>query len=95
MTPALERGPVVSISSKPATEASKEKPKGPQKKKKGPKNHKGKGKGKENWHRHYPKGYRIPKLEASSMDSVLNMARNLMEFTAKEQERMNGTFPCK
>ncbi|MBW0579825.1 hypothetical protein O181_119540 [Austropuccinia psidii MF-1] len=55
----------------------------------------GKGKGKENWHRPYPKGYRIPKLELSAVDSVFNMARTLMEFTAKEQERMNRTFPPK
>ncbi|MBW0530386.1 hypothetical protein O181_070101 [Austropuccinia psidii MF-1] len=95
MTPALEKGPVVSTSSKPAPEAFKEKPKGPQKKKKGPKNHQVKGKGKENWHRPYPQGYRIPKLEPSAMDSVFNMARTLMEFTAKEQERINSTFPCK
>ncbi|MBW0577627.1 hypothetical protein O181_117342 [Austropuccinia psidii MF-1] len=42
-----------------------------------------------------PQGYRIPKLEPSAVDSVFNMARTLMEFTAKEQERMNRTFPCK
>ncbi|MBW0508926.1 hypothetical protein O181_048641 [Austropuccinia psidii MF-1] len=30
--------------------------KGPHKNKKGPKNHQGKGKGKENWHRPYPQG---------------------------------------
>ncbi|MBW0585088.1 hypothetical protein O181_124803 [Austropuccinia psidii MF-1] len=95
MTPALEECPWASTSSKPAPEASKEKPKGPQKKKKGPNNHQGKGKGKENWTRPYPQGYRIPKLEPSAMDSVLNMARTLMEFTAKEKERMNRTFPCK
>ncbi|MBW0519117.1 hypothetical protein O181_058832 [Austropuccinia psidii MF-1] len=96
MTPALEEGPVASTSFKPAPEKSKEKPKGPQKKKKeGPKNHQGKGRGKENWHRPYPQGYRIPKLEPSAMDSVFNMARTLMEFTAKEQERINRTFPCK
>ncbi|MBW0501744.1 hypothetical protein O181_041459 [Austropuccinia psidii MF-1] len=41
VTPALEEGPVVSTSFKPAAKASKEKPKGPQKKKKGPKNHQG------------------------------------------------------
>ncbi|MBW0586505.1 hypothetical protein O181_126220 [Austropuccinia psidii MF-1] len=96
MTPALEKeGPVVSTSSKPAPEVSKDKPKGHQKKQKVPKNHQGKGKGKENWHRPYPQGYRIPKLEPSAMESVFNIARNLMEFTANEQERMNRTFPSK
>ncbi|MBW0564973.1 hypothetical protein O181_104688 [Austropuccinia psidii MF-1] len=95
MTPALEGGPVASTSSKTAPEASKEKPKRPRKKKKGPKNHQGKVKGKFNWHRPYPQGYRIPKLEPSAMDNVFNMARTLMEFTAKEQDRMNRTFPHK
>ncbi|MBW0488210.1 hypothetical protein O181_027925 [Austropuccinia psidii MF-1] len=94
MTPALEEGPVALTSSKPAPETSKEKHKGPQKKK-GPKNHHGKAKCKAHWHRTYPQGYRIPKLEPSDMDSVFNKARTLMEFTAKEQERMNKTFPCK
>ncbi|MBW0585715.1 hypothetical protein O181_125430 [Austropuccinia psidii MF-1] len=85
MTPALEtEGPVASTSSKPAPEVSKENPKGPQKKEKGFKNHKGKGKGKANWHKPYPQGYRIPKLGPSAVDSVFNMARTLMEFTAKE-----------
>ncbi|MBW0579171.1 hypothetical protein O181_118886 [Austropuccinia psidii MF-1] len=88
MTPALEtEGPVASTSSKPASEVSKEKPKGPQRKQKGPKNHQGKGKAKDNWHSPYPQGYRIPKLEPSAVDITL------MEFTSKEQERMNRTFP--
>ncbi|MBW0465294.1 hypothetical protein O181_005009 [Austropuccinia psidii MF-1] len=78
MTAALEEGPVASTSSKPAPEASKEKPKGPQKKKKAHKSHQGKGKGKANGHRPYPQGYRIPKLEPSEVDSVINMARALM-----------------
>ncbi|MBW0573080.1 hypothetical protein O181_112795 [Austropuccinia psidii MF-1] len=96
ITTALEtEGPVESTSSKPAPEVSKDKPKGPQKKQKGAKNHQGKVKGKANWHRPYPQGYRIPKLEPSAVDSVFNMGRILMEFTAKEQERMNRTFPCK
>ncbi|MBW0551764.1 hypothetical protein O181_091479 [Austropuccinia psidii MF-1] len=86
MTPALEEGPVASTSSKPAPGTSKEKPKGPQKKKKGPKSYQGKVKCKEDWHRPYPQGYSIPKLEPSAMDSVFNMARTLMEFTAKEQD---------
>ncbi|MBW0561835.1 hypothetical protein O181_101550 [Austropuccinia psidii MF-1] len=95
MTPALEtKAPVASARCKPAPEVSKDKPKAPQKKQKGPKNHQGKGKGKANWHRPYPPGYRIPKLEPRAVDSLFNMARTLMEFTA-EQERMNRTFPCK
>ncbi|MBW0523224.1 hypothetical protein O181_062939 [Austropuccinia psidii MF-1] len=96
MTPALEKeSPVVSTSSKPAPEVSKDEPKGPQKKQKGPKNLQGQGKGKDNWHRPYPQGYRIPKLEPSAVDSVFNMGRTLMKFTAKEQERMNRPFPRK
>ncbi|MBW0478238.1 hypothetical protein O181_017953 [Austropuccinia psidii MF-1] len=62
---------------------------------KGPKDHQGKGKGRGNWHRPYPQAYRIPKLEPSAVDSVFNMARTLREFTAKEQEMMNSTFPHK
>ncbi|MBW0511948.1 hypothetical protein O181_051663 [Austropuccinia psidii MF-1] len=96
MTPVLKtEGPVASTSSKPASEVSKDMPKGPQKKQKGPKNHQGKGKGKANWHRPSPQRYRIPKLEPSALDSVFNMPRTLMEFTAKDQERMNRTFPWK
>ncbi|MBW0549434.1 hypothetical protein O181_089149 [Austropuccinia psidii MF-1] len=78
MTPALEtEAPVVSTSSKPAAKVSKDNPKGPQKKKRGPKNHQGKRKGKDNWHRPYPQGYRIPKLDPSAMDGVFKMARTL------------------
>ncbi|MBW0499718.1 hypothetical protein O181_039433 [Austropuccinia psidii MF-1] len=96
MTPALDKeGPVASTSSKPAPEISKDKPKEPQKKKKGPKSHQEKGKAKANWHRSYPQGYRIPKLEPSAMDSVFNVARTPMEFTVKQKERMKRTFPCK
>ncbi|MBW0590690.1 hypothetical protein O181_130405 [Austropuccinia psidii MF-1] len=91
----FEMTPVVSTSSKPAPEASREKPKGPQKKEKGPKNHQEKGKGNANWHRPYPQVYWIPKFEPSAVDSVFNMARTLMEFTAKEQERMNRALPPK
>ncbi|MBW0535733.1 hypothetical protein O181_075448 [Austropuccinia psidii MF-1] len=96
MTPALEtEGPVASTSSKPTPDVSKDKPKRPQKKQKGFKNRQGKGKIKANWHRHYPQGYRIPKLNPSAVDSVFNMARTLMTFTDKEQERMHRNFTCK
>ncbi|MBW0467544.1 hypothetical protein O181_007259 [Austropuccinia psidii MF-1] len=92
MTPALEKeGPVASTSSKTAPEILK----GPQKKQKGPKDHQGKGKGKGNSQRPHPQGYRIPKLKLSAVDSVFNMARNIMEFTSKEQERINRPFPGK
>ncbi|MBW0517715.1 hypothetical protein O181_057430 [Austropuccinia psidii MF-1] len=77
MTPALEtEGPVASTSSKPAPEVSKDKPKGPQKKQRGPKNHQGKGKGKANWHRPYPQGYRIPKLEPSAVDNEIHFVQS-------------------
>ncbi|MBW0485872.1 hypothetical protein O181_025587 [Austropuccinia psidii MF-1] len=96
MTPDLQKeGPVGSTSSKPAPEMSKDKSKGPQKKKKGPSNHQSKGNGKANWHRPYPQGYRIPKLEPSAVDSLFNMARTVMELTPKEKEKMNRTFPHK
>ncbi|MBW0535669.1 hypothetical protein O181_075384 [Austropuccinia psidii MF-1] len=96
MTLALEKeAPVASTSSKPAPERSKDKPKGPQKKQKGPNNHQRNGKGKANLHRPYPQGYRIPKLEPSAVESVFNMARIFLEFQAKEQEKMNSTFPHK
>ncbi|MBW0563385.1 hypothetical protein O181_103100 [Austropuccinia psidii MF-1] len=96
MTPSLEtEGPVASTSSKPAPEVSKAKPKRPKKKQRGPKNHQGKGKGKANWHIPYPQGYRILKLEPSAMDSVFNMARTVIEFTAKDQESINRTLPRK
>ncbi|MBW0467757.1 hypothetical protein O181_007472 [Austropuccinia psidii MF-1] len=80
---------------KPALEQSKDKTKGPQKKQRVLKKNQGKVEGKEDWHRPYPQGYRILKLELSAMHSVLNMARTIMEFTAKEQERMNRNFPHK
>ncbi|MBW0460803.1 hypothetical protein O181_000518 [Austropuccinia psidii MF-1] len=86
---------MASTSSNPPPEVSKDKPKGPQKKRRGSKSNKGKVKGNDNWHRPYPQGYRIPKLERSAVGSVFKMARTLMEFTAKEQERMNRTFPGK
>ncbi|MBW0469021.1 hypothetical protein O181_008736 [Austropuccinia psidii MF-1] len=96
MTPDLEKeGVVASTSSKTAPEIPKENLKGAYKKQKGPRRNKRKGKGKENWNRSYPQQYRISKLEPSDMDSVFDVARSLMELTAKEQERMKRTFPGK
>ncbi|MBW0487317.1 hypothetical protein O181_027032 [Austropuccinia psidii MF-1] len=71
---------------------SKDKANRPQNKKKCPKKHHGKGKVKDNWHRPYPKGYRILKFELSAVNSVFNMARTLEVFTTKEQEKMNRNF---
>ncbi|MBW0496557.1 hypothetical protein O181_036272 [Austropuccinia psidii MF-1] len=78
-----------------SSQCVQKKPKGPQKKKGGPKNNPGNGKGNANKHRPYPQSYRIPKLDPLAVDSVFDMARTLMEFTSKEKERMNRTFPCK
>ncbi|MBW0496897.1 hypothetical protein O181_036612 [Austropuccinia psidii MF-1] len=84
MSPALEKkGPVASNSSKPAPEMSKDNPKGPQNKQRGPKDNQGKGKGKASWHRPYPQGYRLPKLQPSARDSVFIMARTLISWRFK------------
>ncbi|MBW0525515.1 hypothetical protein O181_065230 [Austropuccinia psidii MF-1] len=96
ITPALNKeGPVVSTSSKPTPEQHKDKPKGPEKKQRGLRNNQGKGKGKANWHRLYPKGYKIPKLIPSAMENVFNMEGTLMELTAKKQVSLNSTFTHK
>ncbi|MBW0559758.1 hypothetical protein O181_099473 [Austropuccinia psidii MF-1] len=66
----------------------------PNKPKKTPKtNHKGKGKPK--WNKPYPQNYRILKKEKTAMDNVFNMARTLMEFKNKEEERLSQSFPKK
>ncbi|MBW0466857.1 hypothetical protein O181_006572 [Austropuccinia psidii MF-1] len=43
----------------------------------------------------YPQNYRIPNKEKKAIDNVLNMARTLMEFKNKAEERMNQSFPNK
>ncbi|MBW0534456.1 hypothetical protein O181_074171 [Austropuccinia psidii MF-1] len=84
MTPDLEKeGLVASANSKPVPELPKDKPKGPQRKEKGPRNKKERGKGKANENRPYPQGYRIPQLQSSDVDIMLNMANSFMELTAK------------
>ncbi|MBW0474250.1 hypothetical protein O181_013965 [Austropuccinia psidii MF-1] len=96
ITPYLENEvQVASTSSKPALEQSKDMPKGPQKKQRGHENNQGKGKEKADWHRPCPQGYRIPKVEPLVVDIVFNMARTLMEFTARVQKRMNRNFAHK
>ncbi|MBW0528275.1 hypothetical protein O181_067990 [Austropuccinia psidii MF-1] len=93
MTPALEKeGPVASTTYKKVPEQSRIKDKRPQKNQRGPKNNQGKGKGKENWNRLNQQGCRIFKLEPSAMDSVLNIARPLMELTGNDQEMIRRTF---
>ncbi|MBW0532306.1 hypothetical protein O181_072021 [Austropuccinia psidii MF-1] len=84
---------MASTSTKQSPEVSKDNPNKPQKKQRGPQHNKGKVKAKANWHRPYPQGYRILKLEPSATDSVFNFSTTLIEFTAKEQERMNRSFP--
>ncbi|MBW0521300.1 hypothetical protein O181_061015 [Austropuccinia psidii MF-1] len=48
----------------------------------------GKKNKKNNWRKPYPSSYRIPKIQKDSMDNVFNMARTLMEFKDKEEQRM-------
>ncbi|MBW0533048.1 hypothetical protein O181_072763 [Austropuccinia psidii MF-1] len=94
MTPALDKAePVAENSTKTAPELPKDKPKGPQNNQKGSRGNKKKGKGKANWQRPYSQYYRIPKLEPSAVESVLNMNRPLMEFKAKVKGSINKTFP--
>ncbi|MBW0481009.1 hypothetical protein O181_020724 [Austropuccinia psidii MF-1] len=65
----------------------------PKRNKKGEK--KAKGKAKSKWNMPYPQNYRIPKKEKTDMDNVFNMARTLMEFKNKEEERLNQSSPNK
>ncbi|MBW0564155.1 hypothetical protein O181_103870 [Austropuccinia psidii MF-1] len=73
---------------KPASTGATQAPKTNQKGKQ-----KAKGKAKPKWNKPYPQNYRIPKKEKTAMDNVLNMARNLMEFENKEEERVNQSLP--
>ncbi|MBW0580179.1 hypothetical protein O181_119894 [Austropuccinia psidii MF-1] len=68
----------------------------PKKGKKTPENsHKGKQKEKPKWNKPYPQNYRIPKKEETAMENVFNMARTLMDFKNKDEERMDQSFPKK
>ncbi|MBW0587601.1 hypothetical protein O181_127316 [Austropuccinia psidii MF-1] len=49
-----------------------------------------------NWRKPYSPSYRIPKIQKDAMDNVFNMARTLMEFKDKEEQRMRQPhFPKK
>ncbi|MBW0526738.1 hypothetical protein O181_066453 [Austropuccinia psidii MF-1] len=41
-----------------------------------------------NWRNPYSPSYRIPKIQNDAMDNVFNMARTLMEFKYKEEQRL-------
>ncbi|MBW0589834.1 hypothetical protein O181_129549 [Austropuccinia psidii MF-1] len=47
-----------------------------------------KKKKKKDWKKPYSPSYRIPKIQKDSMENVFNMARTLMEFKDKEENRM-------
>ncbi|MBW0505202.1 hypothetical protein O181_044917 [Austropuccinia psidii MF-1] len=56
----------------------------------------GKKNKKKNWRKPYSPSYRIPKIQKDAMDNVFNMARTLMEFNDKEEQRMRQPhFPTK
>ncbi|MBW0527720.1 hypothetical protein O181_067435 [Austropuccinia psidii MF-1] len=56
----------------------------------------GKENKKKNWRKPYSPSYVIPKIQKDAMDNVFDMARTLMEFKDKEEERMRQPhFPKK
>ncbi|MBW0593493.1 hypothetical protein O181_133208 [Austropuccinia psidii MF-1] len=56
----------------------------------------GKKKNKKNFNKRYSPSYRIPNLQKDSMENVFNMARTLIGFKGKEEQRMRQqTFPKK
>ncbi|MBW0544464.1 hypothetical protein O181_084179 [Austropuccinia psidii MF-1] len=56
---------------------------------------KAKGKAKPKWEKPYLQNFKIPKKEKTAMENVFNMARTLMEFKNKEEERLSQSFPKK
>ncbi|MBW0591706.1 hypothetical protein O181_131421 [Austropuccinia psidii MF-1] len=56
----------------------------------------GKKNKKKNCRKPYSPSYRIPKIQKDAMDNVFNMAKTLMEFKDKEDQRMRQPhFPKK
>ncbi|MBW0593337.1 hypothetical protein O181_133052 [Austropuccinia psidii MF-1] len=51
----------------------------------------GKKNKKKNWRKPYSPGYSIPKIQKDAMHNVFNMARTLIEFKDKEEQRMTQT----
>ncbi|MBW0589361.1 hypothetical protein O181_129076 [Austropuccinia psidii MF-1] len=45
---------------------------------------------KKNWRKPYSPSYRIPKIPKDAMDNVFKMARTLMEFKDKEEQRRDN-----
>ncbi|MBW0482177.1 hypothetical protein O181_021892 [Austropuccinia psidii MF-1] len=52
----------------------------------------GKKNKKKNWSKPYSPSYRIPRTQKNAMDGFFNMARTLMQFQDKEEQRMR--HPC-
>ncbi|MBW0588327.1 hypothetical protein O181_128042 [Austropuccinia psidii MF-1] len=52
----------------------------------------GKKNKKKNWRKPYSPSYRITKIHKYAMENVFNMARNLMEFKEKEEQRMRQPY---
>ncbi|MBW0522378.1 hypothetical protein O181_062093 [Austropuccinia psidii MF-1] len=51
---------------------------------------------KKNWRKPHSPTYRIPKIQKYAMENVFNMARTLIEFKDKEEQRMKKPhFPKK
>ncbi|MBW0504730.1 hypothetical protein O181_044445 [Austropuccinia psidii MF-1] len=48
----------------------------------------GKKNNKKNWRKPFSPSYMISKIQKDAMDNVFNMARTLMEFKDKEEQRM-------
>ncbi|MBW0524871.1 hypothetical protein O181_064586 [Austropuccinia psidii MF-1] len=85
-SPSLHKQKYASTSAQQAQANPKDQPEGQEK---------GKGKGKAQMEQALPWNYRIPKKEKTAMDNVFNMARTLMEFKKKEEERLRESFPKK
>ncbi|MBW0534390.1 hypothetical protein O181_074105 [Austropuccinia psidii MF-1] len=86
-SPSLHKQKSASTSSKQAQAIPKDQLEGKKK---------AKLKAKPKWNKPYLQNSRIPKKEKTAiLDNVFNMARTLMEFKNKEEERLNQSFPKK